>query len=236
MRPTQSSMNGFTNPANYLRAISLAFVTISLLMLITGCASRPTSSSKWLNKEQKSAPYSSVLIVGVTKNRDRRLSFEQSIADDLNNENITAWASTRFMPEGQPVDEPTIRSIAADQQAAGIIVTRVTNIEITPVEIGGRSTVKAEEHQSGFDHTYRRRSGTLFQYDYEEDVEATYLTTEYTTELHTDVYDAASGEHVYELVTSVDKQESLSEVIRILSDEITRRLIRDKVVKQLDTQ
>ena len=135
------------------------------------------------------------------------------------------------MSSDQPLDEPTILEVASEQDTQIIVVTRVISIDITPVEIGGRSTVIAEQQQTGFDHTYRRRKGTLFQYDYEEDVEAVYMTTEYTTKLHTDVYDARTGKLIYEMESAVAKQESLNEVIRVLGDEIAKRLRRDGVVK-----
>ena len=135
------------------------------------------------------------------------------------------------MTTDQEVNEALVRTLADQQQADSIVVTRVTKLEIVPVEIGGRSTIMAEQHQSGFDHTYKRKKGTLFQYDYEEDVEATYMTAEYTTELQTDVYDVSTGKRVYSLNSAISKQESLSDVIARLSDEIAKQLTKDKVIR-----
>lgn len=219
---------GFENTTRHLRYVP----AILLALVLSACAAKPTVSSNWKDKESALAPYTRVLIVGVSQNKDRRLSFEESLAEDLSNDSVAAWASTRFLASDQPLDEATILQVASEQGADAIVVTRVTSIDITPVEIGGRSTVLAEQQQTGFDHTYRRRQGTLFQYDYEEDVESTYMTTEYTTKLHTDVYDAREGQLVYEMNSAVAKQETLNEVIRVLSDAIANRLRRDNVIQR----
>ena len=47
----------------------------------------------------------------------------------------------------------------------------------------------------------------------------------------TDVYNATSGENVYTVVTTARKQETLTDVIDLLSGVIAKRLKADGVVK-----
>ena len=117
------------------------------------------------------------------------------------------------------------------QQADALVVTRVTHLEVKSVEVEGRSTVIAEQQQSGQDYVFQRQQGTLFRYDFTEDVESSFITTEYTTVLTTDVYVAATGELIYTIVSTATKQETLTDVIDVLSDEIAKRLRRDKVIR-----
>ena len=76
-----------------------------------------------------------------------------------------------------------------------------------------------------------RRTGTVFQYNYNETVEPVYTKAEYTTVLTTEVFSATTGEHVYTVVSSATKQETLAEVIDLLSDIIAKRLRDDGVIK-----
>jgi len=216
------------NAAKVMKAV----VILTSAALLAACAAKPKVSNKWIDKSNGNLPFDKVLVVGVTANTDRRISFESSVAEDLFSERTAVWTSISLMPADQEINEGSLRTVANTQGANGIVVTRVIDLKIEPVEIGGRSTVLAEEHQSGFDHTYRRKQGTLFQYDYEEDVEATYITSEYTTKLQTDVYDAVSGDRVYTMTSAISKQETLADVIKVLSDEIAKRLRRDKVIQQ----
>jgi hypothetical protein len=200
-------------------------------LLTTACATKTSVSSDWLDKSAKHPQFESALIVAVSATPERRKSFEDAVAEDLRGSGTEIWVHSNFSDSKTEFDMETLRAIAKQQKAAALIVTRVTKLEIEPVEVGGRSAILAQEQQSGSDHVFRRQSGTLFRYDYDEDVEATYVTSEYTTELTTDVYDAASGEHVYTLVASANKLETLVEVIDVLSDKIAERLRRDRVIK-----
>ena len=159
------------------------------------------------------------------------MSFEDAVVYDLRGPETQAWPSARLMEPDLEITRETLRPIIEQQQADALVVTRVTRLEVEPIEIGGRSTVLAEQQQSGQDYVYQRKQGTLFRYDYTEDVEKTYLTTEYTTELTTDVYATASGERIYTIVSRATKQESLADVIDVLSNVIAKRLRRDKVIK-----
>ena len=125
------------------------------------------------------------------------------------------------------ITKETLRPIIEQQQADAVVVTRVTRLEVEPVEMGGRSTVLAEQQQSGQDYVYQRQQGTLFRYDYEEDVEKTYISSEYTTELRTDVYTTTSDQHIYTIISRATKQESLADVIDVLSNVMAKRLRRD---------
>jgi hypothetical protein len=204
---------------------------LCIALLASACTNHTSVSSKWVDTKQRNSQFERVLVVAVSANTDGRMSFEDAVVYDLRGPETQAWPSSRLMKPDLEITRETLRPIIEQQQADAIVVTRVTRLEVEPVEIGGRSNVLAEQQQSGQDYVYQRQQGTLFRYDYKEDVEKTYISSEYTTELTTDVYAAGSDERIYTIVSRATKQESLADVIDVLSDVIAKRLRRDKVIK-----
>ncbi len=204
---------------------------LCISLLASACANHTSVSSSWVDSKQRNSEFERVLVVAVSSNADGRMSFEDAVVYALRGPETQAWPSSRLMKPDLEITRETLAPIIEQQQADAIVVTRVTRLEVTPVEIGGRSTVLAEQHQTGQDYVYQRQQGTLFRYDYTEDVEKTYITSEYTTELTTDVYATASGERIYTIVSRATKQESLADVIDVLSNVIAERLRKDKVIK-----
>jgi hypothetical protein len=201
------------------------------LLLISGCASKTSLSSQWIDSSQRNPRFERVIVVAVSSNPDRRRTFEDAVAKDLQASGIDVWPSTRLMNPELEVTRESLLPFIEERQAQAIIVTRVTGLEVETVEIEGRSNVQEERQQSGLDYVPPRKKGTVFQYDFSEDVEATRITSTYTTELTTEVYTAEDYQHIYTIVSSTSGQETLAEVIDVLSDEIAERLSKDKVIR-----
>lgn len=210
------------------RSVLAVFI---LSLLLTGCSARTSISSSYTDQQQRNPRFTRALVVAVAATPNRRLSFERAVVKDLATNGTEAWPSAQLMNTELEINEVNLRSVVEQQQADAVIVTRVTAMEVSSVEVEGRSTVLEEQQQSGENHIYKRKSGTLFRYDYEEDIEASYVTTEYTTELKTEVFAAQSGELIYTIASRVSKVETIDEVIEVLSDEIAKRLRRDGVIK-----
>ena len=206
-------------------------LSLGIALLTGACASHTSVSSQWIDPDQRGRQFERVLVVGVSENTDRRMSFEDAVVFDLRGPNTQAWPSSRLMDAELEITQETLAPIIKQQQADAIVITRVTRLKVKPVEVEGRSTVIAEQQQSGQDYVFQRQQGTFFRYDYTEDMESSYITTEYTTELTTDVYVAATGELIYTIVSTATQQETLTDVIDVLSDEIAKRLRRDKVIR-----
>ncbi len=212
-------------------ALLLACLFMGTALFTSGCTSHTSVSSSWTDARQRTSPFNRVLVVAVSANTDRRMSFEDAIVYDLRNSETHAWPSSRLMKSDIEITRATLLPIIEQQQADAVVVTRVTQLKVEPVEMGGRSNVLAEQQQSGQNYIYQRQQGTLFRYNYEEDVEKTYITSEYTTELKTDVYATASDELIYTMVSRATKQESLADVIDVLSNVIAKQLRKDGVIK-----
>jgi len=212
---------------------ALINLSLSLTIALTAgaCASQTSVSSSWHDKSPAHSKFENVLVVAITENADNRLSFEDAVVYDLRGPNTQAWASARGMKANEAINEENLRKLVEEKQIDAILITKVTSMEIKAVEVGGRTDVIENQQDTGMGMVPQRRSGTVFQYDYKETVEPVYTTAKYTTILTTDVYSAASGEHVYTVVSTATKQETLADVIDVLSDVIAKRLRSDGVIR-----
>jgi len=213
------------------RAVISLSLSLAIVLLVGACASQTSVSSSWHDKSPANSKFENLLVVAVSDNTDTRLSFEDAVVYDLRSPNTQAWASARGMGADQEINEENLRKLVEEKQADAVVVTKVTSMEIKAVEAGGRTNVIENQQDTGMGMVPQRRSGTIFQYDYNETVEPVYTTAEYTTVLTTDVYSAASGEHVYTVVSTATKQETLADVIDVLSDVIGERLRADGVIR-----
>jgi hypothetical protein len=149
----------------------------------------------------------------------------------LQSSKTSAWASARLMPAAAPINEDNLRAVVAQQQANAVIVTKLESVQVKPVETGGRSDVLARQNETGIGMTPRPRSGTVFQYDYEEKIEPVFITAEYTAVVTTDVYSTASGVNLYSVATTTSGQASVPDVITVLTKAIAEQLRADGVVR-----
>ncbi len=159
------------------------------------------------------------------------MSFEDAVVANLRGSGNLAWSSARLMKSDAPIDEANMRRLVSETGAEAVTVTTVSSLDVKAVESGGRTDAIEFEQATGAGITPTPRKNSVFLWDWEENVEPVYVTTEYNTVLTTDVYSVASEKNVYTVVTTARKQETLADVIELLSDVIARRLRADGVVK-----
>jgi hypothetical protein len=205
--------------------------TLLIAALLSGCASPTKLSSVWHDQGQRGTRFDRLLVVAVSDNTDRRLSFEDALVNQLRGPKTEAWASARLMRADAPVNEESLRLLVAQQDADAVIVTKLQSVEVKPEESGGRSDVLARQNETGMGMTPVRRSGTVFQYDYEEKIEPVYITAKYSAILTTDVYSVTTGTNIYSVISTTSGQNTVAEVIAELSKAITDRLRSDGVIR-----
>lgn len=194
-------------------------LVLAAVIFLAGCASNTSVSSAWHKGGYKGTRFERVLVVAIVKNTDRRLSFEDAVVYDLRGETTRAWASARLMDTTTKLDAASIESAAQSQRADAVVITRINSLDVQAVEVQGRTDVQAQ-----------RQKGTIFRYDYIEKEEAPYITSEYTITLTTDVLEPGSTDPLYTVVATAKKQETLDDVIEVLSDIIARQLRQDGVI------
>jgi hypothetical protein len=216
-----------------LQPPSLRALTMTLLaaLFVAGCASKTSVSSTWHEPKVTKPRYQNVIIVGVTESTDSRMTFEDAVAYDLRGPNTMAWSSARQMLPDPDINEENLRQLVLDKGADAVIVTKVTSMDVKAVESGGRSDTIEYQQNTGIGMTPQQRTGNVFLYNYNEKIEPVYVTREYTLALTTEVYNAANGELVYTVTSTATKQETIGQVIDVLSDVIAKRLRDDGVIR-----
>lgn len=198
-------------------------ITLGLLLsavLLSGCAARTSVNSTWHDTDLRGQRYDKVLVIGLTADGERRVTYEDTVTRELLGGNTQAWPSSRFMDIAQDVTPETVQPVVDRLGADAVIVTQVSSLNVEAIEVDAFTDVMA-----------RRQSGTAFRYDYIEKERAAYMTAEFTTVLTTDVYAANSGKHLYSMVASTSGQESLDDVAIELGRAIAKRLKNDGVVR-----
>jgi len=206
------------NPAT-LSSYLPPVLSIAAALMVSACMSTSVSSN-WHDRSFKNGGFDRILVVAVTENTDRRMRFEDAVVNDLRNDTTLVWASSRLMPADTKITEASIDALAKQQEADAVIVTRVTSLDVKAVEVKGRTDVVAQ-----------RKKGTIFRYDYIEKEEQSYTTSEYETTLTTDVYTNTSSASIYTVAATAIKQETLADVIDVLSDVIAKQLRQDGVIR-----
>ena len=198
-----------------------ATITALLTALtLAGCATKATVSSNWLDDSKRDSRYDRVLVVAIAAQGDKRMSFEDEVAFDLNSNVTQAWASSRHMAITTEINADTVAPVARELDATAVMITRVLKMEVS-----------TSESKPYTDVTAQRKKGSAFRYDYVEKDLPVLVTPEFTIELETDVIDVASGERIYSVVAATSGQESLSAVINILSEVIAKKLRADGVIR-----
>jgi len=207
--------------ASPVTAARTAIITALLTALtLAGCATKATVSSNWLDDSKRDSRYDRVLVIAMAAQGDKRMSFEDEVAFDLNSDVTQAWASSRHMATTTEINADTIAPVVRELGAKAVVITRVLKMEV--------STSQSKPYT---DVTARRKEGTAFRYEYVEKDSPVLVTPEFTIELETDVVDVASGERIYSVVAATSGQESLSAVINVLSDVIAKQLRADRVIR-----
>ncbi len=195
-------------------------ITLLATLVLAGCATKTTISSNWLDESKRGSRYDRVLVIAMAEQGDKRMSFEEEVAFDLNSQSTQAWASSLHMAPTTELNIDTVTPVVRKLGATAVVVTRVSKMEVS-----------TSESKPYTDVTARRKEGTAFRYDYVEKDLPVLVTPEFTVELETDVVDVASGERIYSIVAATSGQESLSAVINVLSDVIAKKLRTDGVIR-----
>jgi DNA-binding transcriptional regulator YhcF (GntR family) len=207
--------------ASPVTAARTAIITALLTALtLAGCATNATVSSNWLDESKRNSRYDRVLVIAMAEQGDKRMSFEDAVAFDLRSDTTQAWPSSRHMATTTKINADTIAPVVRELGATAVVISRVSKMEVS-----------TSESKPYTDVTTTRKKGTAFRYDYVEKEIPILVTPEFTTELETDVVDVASGERIYSVVAAASGQESLSEVINVLSAAIAKRLRSDGVIR-----
>jgi hypothetical protein len=196
--------------------------SISAALLV--CAASPALAA---------APYSRVLVVGVSPDDNYRCQFEQFLADQMQSDSTTVIQSCDVVTPLKPLTQAGIEQAVAAQQADAVVSTILVSVQDKVVEGGDRDTrggdyFKAEG--AGFAPDFWGLYAVPVIYGQYVDLPPVY-TMQGTVEVETRVYDTASKTLVRSVKSKAKHVESTDEGTAAITEEVAKQLRREGVVR-----
>lgn len=202
----------------------IAPYTVLLSVLLLAACTKGTKITKVSHEKRPAdAPYSKVLIVGVTPNEGLRWRWERLMASTLEDRGITAWASVKEMGYDTPLNRDNVVVAVRKTGADAVLVSRLIRQDVAARGVDARKEAKL-----------RRRDEYIFdffRYDYEEVEVPSYTLLTSTVEINTDLYEATEGRLIYSLNSITYQKQTEWEVLDEVTIAITKRLGKDKMAR-----
>jgi hypothetical protein len=216
-------------PESRLHNALAATCMAALLALLGACAAHTRVSSTWHEPRTARAPFTHVLVVGVSPTSRMRRSFEQALVDLIAAGGTQASASIRVAGSKEPLTQDTVASMVKKAGADAVLVTRLASRKVALEEDPGRVGVKTQQPSSLGDV-----SGIveLFSTEYHEYEEPGALSARSTATLESSLYEANNGGRlVYSLVTRAEFEEGTDDVIAEVTTAMARQLRHDGLIR-----
>jgi hypothetical protein len=202
----------------------LTGLCLSLLLgLIGACSNNTEITHSYVDPLLKKQDLQGVLVVGVAQKQSGRIDFENAFASALSAKGVNAQASHKLVPVTKP-DSDELVAAAKAANLDTIMVTRYMGKDAAEVYHPGTvyygvTPAYGPRHYGGFGGYY----GHAYEVAYEQPV----WTTNVTHTLVSDLYIAATGEHMWQAVSdtiqaSGDKKlrdDAIAGLIKNLKDQ-----------------
>jgi hypothetical protein len=154
---------------------------IAVLLLIAAIGEASTKlKASWTNPNYSGQHFKRILVLGMSKNLERRADFEVALAGGINRPGITAIAGTDILlrPTADPLDLTYLREQIAAYKIDAVIVSRLVNVKTNVTYIPG------QPYFLPYYNSFFGYYGTVYPVVYSPD----YLVKERTVRVETNVY------------------------------------------------
>jgi|SRR5689334_22284767 len=136
----------------YWPATGLSLLT-TLTVWLCGC-SGVSVKGKWQDGAPRNQTYTTLLVIGVSPDRDLRCAFESTFASQLRSASTTAISSCQQMSAKEPLTRENVERAAAAVHADAVLATRLVSMatghgEGTSDDTRGDSLYKATDFAYG---------------------------------------------------------------------------------------
>lgn len=190
---------------------------------ITGCSSSGEVVRVYRDGSL-SAPFTSILVVGIHEDADIRGRYERSVAGALSTQGTRAASSLTVLPPSEAISRDSLVRAAAQAQADAVLLTRLLDVQSRTELTEGRTVV---------DQTRRNNVpiADFFRYDYVEYQDPMLITTIRTVVLASDLYSVATEERVWSVESTAFDKESDDAILDDVSHSLTRALAADGLIR-----
>lgn len=199
------------------------FAVLLAALLLAACTKGTKIKPVRHESRPAEAPYSKVLVVGVTPNEGLRWRWERLMAQTLEDRGLTAWSSVKEMGYDTPLNRDNVVVAVRKTGADAVLVSRLIRQDVAAKGVDARKEAKARRREEYiFD---------FFRYDYEEIDVPSYTLLTSTVEINTDLYETTEGRLVYSINTITYQKQTEWEVLDEVTIAIAKRLRRDKMAR-----
>lgn len=201
---------------------------------LVAAALQPASVAAAAPGDASGAPYTRVLVVGISPDEKLRCRFERFLAARINSEHTKSVASCDAVTKVDPLTLESIQEAVDWLKVDAVVATSLVNREWTTEEGGGgrdtRGTAGYKATDAGFAYGYYGMYGVPVIYG--EFVATPAVTTlSGTVHLTTKVFATKGPTLVYTLDTKVKKQDWADRSYSGVTTPITKELRREGLVK-----
>ncbi|MGI9309626.1 MAG: hypothetical protein ACR2P6_10210 [Gammaproteobacteria bacterium] len=206
-----------------LASIQYRLCILALCAGLMACAAKTSVSGTWAADNKAVGPYANLLVLAVAESLNNRMSFENALVDNLQNDNTTARPSHQVLGPELELSEENIRQAIESTDGDAVLIIRLLSQEITPVEVPERVDTSASVKGGN--------PVDFFRYDYEDIVSPEYLKAKRTVTLSSELYESGSQALIYSINSTAYDRESTAEIIADLSKAIAKQLRRDGLTR-----
>jgi hypothetical protein len=205
------------------RCSALLFTLVGLALGVLSSCGGTNLSYVWKDPHYGGGYLTSVMVVGVSKEVDRRRVFEEVFVREFEKRGIKAVASIKVLDPDTQLTRDTVKAQAARLRMDAVLATRLLsagNEEIDqPPSI---STMPSAQYRN------------LDLYFYSWDALSAYpgaLGRQYVVRLETNVFDTDTEKLIWTASSQTVEPESIREIIESLCKNIMDRLRQDKLLR-----
>ena len=207
----------------YTRYLFICFIVSSLLF--TGC-SQTTVTGTWKNSDFVGQPFSSIMVVGLTKNNNNRLMWEDTMAGLLRNNGLeNVISSIRTFPDDQEIDEKEIVEHVKKSGIEGVLVTRMVDTRQEQIY-----HPPSDQYYRGGPYGYYGHFNSYYSRAYRRVYSPGYITTHTVVLLETNLYSSDTLELIWSMSSDTFDPQSTSQVIEGVSKKVLERLKKDQLI------
>jgi hypothetical protein len=210
-----------------MKSVIKMIIGLSLLALLTACASSANLQSTWRSPDTPATSYKKLLVVGITHNKMMRKSFENIFSDTLRKHGVSAVSSLTLITDNSQVSRAQMLELVKQTGADAVVITRVLS--------------KSEKDNANYaTGSFQRRTVAMSESDGDSSTTAVMSTVgfvpgEITTgkaTLETLLFDTASTNLVWTAQSKVaGLQNQENAILWKLSAELTKALGKEKLVE-----
>lgn len=206
------------------RCRRLSSLVLILSFLITAACTRTTIGDAWKKSDYSGKPFTSLLVVAVIDDPNRKLFWENTVADRLRESGVkTVATSINSFPNDRGLQATDIIAYAQKQKVDGVLVTRLLDIQEKKAPAPAQGPVYA----SGGQLTYYNNFTTFYPqaYDIAQGTRATATLT--TVQLETNLYSTETLELVWSMVSDTLEPRTVEKLAASVSGKMIATLKRD---------